>query len=435
MGSVAASLLLWESCTTSLSTVERVVFTGCTSNVQRSAANFSCATETSCDASACRLVDCTCSRCVRMDAPEAELSCACSAGGCACAEQQTESPHLTVSGQSAGGSMAIQHLVAYSHSVDGAAIVAGSPYGCGAVPLDQWICFTGPFGTLDEDRALRYIRERRESGLIDAPVWLRLRRTPLLLFSGSKDHVVWQDVMRATARQLEALAAPGQVASVFNTSASHVWSIDHGDCSCGDCALELGDGVCCDVNNCLYDLSGDMLSRFYGPALRQRSTPLPRLHWVAQWPFVPAHAARLPTPARMLEWAIVYVSSGCEREPSRCRLHVNYHGCTANDWKQRREWVRHIDLNEYAESNDLVVVYPQAAGNNATGTGCWDWFDAGDADFDTRRGSQLSTVTALIADIDAAVRGALVLPDDALPPNEAGGAAAHEAVVEAADAN
>ena len=100
--------------------------------------------------------------------------------------------------------------------------------------------------------------------------------------------------------------------------------------------------------------------------------------------------------------------------------------------------MRHIDLNEYAESNDLVVVYPQAAGNNATGTGCWDWFDAGDADFDTRRGSQLSTVTARIADIDAAVRGALVLPDDraddALPPNEAGGVAAHEAVVEAADA-
>lgn len=81
--------------------------------------------------------------------------------------------------------------------------------------------------------------------------------------------------------------------------------------------------------------------------------------------------------------------------------------------------VRHIDLNEYAEANDLVVVYPQAAGNNATGTGCWDWFDAGDSDFDTRRGSQLSTVTALIADIDAALRGALVLPEDALPPNGA----------------
>ena len=341
----AASLLLWEGCSPSTTngTLQSVVFAGCTAgNGSKLAASFSCAMETSCDPAACVKADCTCSRCFQTDpdTPEVELSCVCSAGGCACAEQHTLTmpAHLTVSGQSAGGSMAIQHLVAYSHTVDGAAIVAGSPYGCGAVPLDQWVCYTGPFGTLDEDRAWRYIRARAASKLIDAPVWLRLKRTPMLLFSGSKDNVVWQDVMRATARQLKALAAPGQVVSVFNTSAAHVWSLDHGVCDCGQCALELGDGVCCDVNNCGYDLSGDLLSRFYGPGLRPRVTPLPRLHWVAQWPFVPAHAARIPTPARMLEWAIVYVASGCEQEPSRCRVHVNYHGCTADDWKQRREW-------------------------------------------------------------------------------------------------
>ena len=36
---------------------------------------------------------------------------------------------VSVSGQSAGGSMAVQHLFAFSSSVDGAAVAAGSPYG------------------------------------------------------------------------------------------------------------------------------------------------------------------------------------------------------------------------------------------------------------------------------------------------------------------
>ena len=44
---------------------------------------------------------------------------------------------------------------------------------------------------------------------------------------------------------------------------------------------------------------------------------------------------------------------------STCRVHVNYHGCTDNSWPTRLIWVRNINLNEYAEANGIVVVYPQ----------------------------------------------------------------------------
>eukprot|EP00913_Durusdinium_trenchii_P016312 g15331.t1 len=45
---------------------------------------------------------------------------------------------FSVSGQSAGGSMAVNHLFAYSSHVDGATIAAGSPYGCGVQPDEDW---------------------------------------------------------------------------------------------------------------------------------------------------------------------------------------------------------------------------------------------------------------------------------------------------------
>lgn len=47
-------------------------------------------------------------------------------------------------GISAGGSMAAQHFVAFSSVVDGAALIAGSPYGCGHLPDFNNACERSP---------------------------------------------------------------------------------------------------------------------------------------------------------------------------------------------------------------------------------------------------------------------------------------------------
>ena len=67
-------------------------------------------------------------------------------------------------------------------------------------------------------------------------------------------------------------------------------------------------------------------------------------------------------------------------------------------------WVHHIQLNQYAESNELIVVYPQAAGSKDIGEGCFNWASYEDDPlFDTRLGVQLNTVINLLNDL----RGAL----------------------------
>jgi len=48
-------------------------------------------------------------------------------------------------------------------------------------------------------------------------------------------------------------------------------------------------------------------------------------------------------------------------------------------------------LPNYAEGNNMVVLYPQSANtNNPAGGGCWDWYGAVGPLFDTRSGVQLN---------------------------------------------
>merc|ERR1711970_1285110 len=86
-------------------------------------------------------------------------------------------------------------------------------------------------------------------------------------------------------------------------------------------------------------------------------------------------------------WALAYVPTDCKAMPENCKLHVNYHGCIDNDWTLRERYAQELDLNEYGESNNIIILYPQAHGTSNSGLGCWNWGDGAEKDdpyFDTR---------------------------------------------------
>eukprot|EP00746_Dinoflagellata_sp_MGD_P085511 gnl/MRDRNA2_/MRDRNA2_33845_c0_seq2.p1 gnl/MRDRNA2_/MRDRNA2_33845_c0~~gnl/MRDRNA2_/MRDRNA2_33845_c0_seq2.p1 ORF type:complete len:352 (-),score=47.00 gnl/MRDRNA2_/MRDRNA2_33845_c0_seq2:67-1041(-) len=311
--------------------------------------------------------------------------------------------------------MAIQHLVAFSSNVQGAAIAAGSPYGCGALPLGHEPVSRCYYGPVNVQFTVEYLRQRYSDGLIDDPV--NLKSTPVVVFNGKNDWTVWLSVARATVKQLEKFIDPEKVTAVLNTSAAHVWSVDHGHCKCGACTY-TGSDLCCDVNNCGYDLSGDMLRRFYGPNLKPRiiaKRNLASMNWIEQLPYVPAHGDW--SRHGMSRWALAYVPTGCRHNSQLCRIHVDYHGCIDKDWPERQQWAAKIDLIQYGEANDIIILYPQAAGTHAAGVGCWNWgFTGDDKYFDTRKSVQLLTVQNLIADLDKALLTAIELPIGAGPP-------------------
>ncbi|CAJ1359973.1 unnamed protein product [Effrenium voratum] len=266
--------------------------------------------------------------------------------------------------------MAVNHLFAHSASVDGALIAAGSPYGCGMEKDEEDRCY---YGNVDIEQSVRWTWGRYAQNLIDDPS--NLNKVPVLLFNGKSDECVYTRVMRDTFKTLQYFVDKDYLFRSFNTNAAHVWSLDHGQCHCGACASLYGSLRCCDVNNCHYDLSGDLFGHRWTAGL---------------WKF-----------------ALVYVPTGCEARVLECRIHVNYHGCIRKRLKRRRLWATSIDLNEYAESNDIVVVYPQAAGSPRVGNGCWNWGDSKDDQyFDTRRSMQIGTVMNLLKNLPDALQDA-----------------------------
>ena len=133
--------------------------------------------------------------------------------------------------------MSIQHLVAFSSKVDGCAIAAGSPYGCGSLPFKTHKCSTYIAPRFDAHME-KYLRDQFSSNLIDDPA--NLKTIPTVLFSGKNDWTVYTQVMRSVQRQLKTFMPESMLTTSFDSKASHVWSIDHGNCSCGACPYDGG---------------------------------------------------------------------------------------------------------------------------------------------------------------------------------------------------
>ena len=120
---------------------------------------------------------------------------------------------------------------------------------------------------------------------------------------------------------------------------SSVWA----HCAAVEGACEFGvamRGVCCDVNNCGYDLSGDMFRHFY-KTIRPRLATHGMLHWIDQRKYIPvwrhnstwqnSGLARLTMAAgcvnvvsvHIVRWALAYVPTSCQTQLNECRVHVS----------------------------------------------------------------------------------------------------------------
>ena len=80
-----------------------------------------------------------------------------------------------------------------------------------------------------------------------------------------------------------------------------------------------------------------------------------------------------------------------------CHLHINFHGCKQSYGFLGTEYVLHTQLNEWAESNGIVVLYPQATANDikVNPNACFDWWGYNFDSYATKGGAQMATVFAI----------------------------------------
>jgi hypothetical protein len=164
------------------------------------------------------------------------------------------------------------------------------------------------------------------------------------------------------------------------------------------------------INDCNFDLAGAMLQHLYGPLNARSSTALPESSFVEfkQSSFISGHG--------MASNGWAYIPQACQ-SGATCRLHVALHGCKQNVSDVQQQYVRNTGFNRWAETNHIVVLYPQTS--TAATNSCWDWWGYDSANYAKKTGPQMAAIKAMVDRLGSG--GATPPdPDPVLPPAPTG---------------
>src|SRR5262252_6322909 len=288
----------------------------------------------------------------------------------------------SVSGLSAGGYMAVQFEVAYSSMLKGAGVIAGGPYYCaqGSLFTATSTCSCVPFGCFLPSSTnvaqLIAITDRNAGrGLIDPTSNLAQHR--IWLFSGTADTAVPQRVMDDLSTYYRNYVPADKIFYKNDIAAEHAMPTDFFGNSCAT----RNDPF---INNCNYDAAGQLLQWIYG-SLNPKNTGQLGGSFVNfdQTRFVDQTSDHGMAPDGWL-----YVPAACANNQS-CKLHVVFHGCKQYETYRNPSsgltfgttYVRNTGYNKWADTNDIIVLYPQATANGSNPNGCWDWWGYDDANY------------------------------------------------------
>ncbi len=306
---------------------------------------------------------------------------------------------VTVSGISSGGYMAVQFHVAHASIVDGAGVLAAGPYECaeGSVwrALEDCMSPDADNPVPDTASSVARVDEDAAAGRIDVPAGLMGDRVWLL--SGGADRTVARSVVDALAAFYRTWIAADALAYVTVPNAGHAMlSVD--DPQANDCPTSEPPFInrCDDV-----DAAGQLLAHLQGPLQPKAESANGELLAFSQREYTRAAGA-----AGMGATGYLYVPTACRA--GGCRVHVAFHGCRQSADQIGTRFVEFAGYNRWAESNRVVVLYPQTTPRyGLTWTGgwprwvfnpkaCWDWWGYENADYATREGVQIDAVKRML---------------------------------------
>jgi hypothetical protein len=291
--------------------------------------------------------------------------------------------HTTVSGLSSGAYMAGQFHVAFSGEVVGVGIVAGGPYGCAEGRLEVALqrCMTTNMGEPDPGALFAAAAALAKTGAIDSLANLGDDR--VYVFSGRADRTVLPAVS-AKIPPFYALAGLPSAAVHFEGTvpAGHGFATKDGPVPCGTTAAPF-------VNDCDLDQARDILDFLHGPLQPAATTTR------APIAFDQARYLTDPEPRGMAATGWAYVPMAC-RDGEPCRVHIVFHGCKQNAESVDDAVIVGAGYNRWAESNRVIVLYPQTHMTWSNPNACWDWWGFTGTGYATKRGVQMAAVYRML---------------------------------------
>ena len=283
--------------------------------------------------------------------------------------------------------MASQHFFAFSDVVQGLGHFQAAPYGCSSLPVRP-ACTTQP-QLISVPAMAEYAQDAALSGRI--ATLDGIRELPIWVFAGGQDTVV-RPLVCKRASELYSLFS-SRVALEEVDAAQHAYVTDDTCPSavCNSCGF-LGSPF---LNVCEYDMAGKMLAHLYGGLNARVAAVEENFLAIEQSDYFPPDLT--PEQLGMNIRGFAYVPASCRENPDGCSIHVMYHGCNSGiDTNVGDRIFRYWGGNGWAESNALMLLYPQAFGSN-----CWDWTgtQAGTTDplHDTRDGMQINVVNRMVS--------------------------------------
>ena len=318
-------------------------------------------------------------------ATTAALLCGTAAAAVNLPQLNIDTTQTTVSGLSSGGFMAAQLHVAYSATFKkGAGIVAGGPFYCaeGSITNATGRCMASPAG-IPTSSLVATTNSWASQGSIDPVV--NLQASKVYLFSGSIDSTVKTGVMDALKTYYNSFVPAANVVYKKDIAAEHAMITDDYGSGCSIKGSPY-------INDCNFDLAGAMLAHFYGTLNPRNSAALAAGNFVEfnQSQFITGHGMA-PT-----GWA--YIPQACTAG-AQCRVHVVLHGCQQNVTLVQQKYVRNTGYNRWADTNNLVMIYPQTS-TQATNS-CWDWWGYDNANYAKKAGPQMAAIKAMVDQVSA----------------------------------
>ena len=303
----------------------------------------------------------------------------------------------SASGLSAGAYMAGQLEVAHSNEIVGAAIVAGGPYGCAETGSDGIL----PSVVTNVTQALEgcMADKLRSRGIPNIPALVArahrlaaerkidpvegLASDKVYLFSGGADSIVAPSVVEA-AKSFYIQAGVPEKSIKFDTrnDAGHAFITTGVGTSCGVSATPF-------LNDCDYDQAGAVLNWIYADLARPSSAPTGKFLRFDQSEFVQGDDAGLS------KEAVVYIPQSCAGR-SGCRLHIALHGCEQNLHDVGMKFVEGSGFAHWADTNDIVVLFPQVSASLTNPKGCWDWWGYTGNDYLTKNAPQIAAIWRMV---------------------------------------
>lgn len=293
---------------------------------------------------------------------------------------KTDANEVSVSGLSSGGFMAVQLHVAFSATFGrGAGIVAGGPFYCaeGSIVNATGRCMTHS-SSIPVASLVSTTNSWASSGLID-PV-ANLGGSKVYLFSGTSDNTVVQAVMNDLKTYYGSFVPTANTFYKNTIGSGHAMITDDYGGACSTTASPY-------INNCGFDLAGEMLKYLHGALnARNNGTLSGTFTEFDQSAFVSGHG--------MAATGWVYVPQSCAAGTTACRVHVALHGCKQNYATVGDKFVRNTGYNRWADTNSMIVLYPQTS--TAATNSCWDWWGYDNANYAKKSGPQMAAIKAMV---------------------------------------